>query len=626
MADADLDAELLALAGGDSSDEETSRSKQKSVSPPAPPSSSTKQHSPEPAPEMARKGTARPVRRLKKTKKEESEEGELSSAESHNSLQSASMSESESESDGSPPQDADDGPIFPYEKLYYSAKDKEEIMAMPERQREEILSDRAQQVDRHNQDLALRRLLASREREAARAQAKKNKRKASATDLEDGHRKSSRQKTTLGGRKVGEASDAIEAYKRQREQKGKRDELRRRDASAKKADRRSGSYEGGLSDLDAEGESEVEWDEKSYRPPPVPKDDPPADLKDLERVRVGRSRFAMVCFYPGFDDAITGCYARLNLGPNRETGLNEYRICLIKKFTEGKPYAMEGSNGRQFITNQYAILAHGKAEREFPLIACSDAPFTESEFSRYRKAMVVDDLIIPTKSALSVKIAGITRLINHQFTKDELNEKLRKQGASDNKMMIWKRIELEKERKAAIASGDEETIVKVDSLLADINGSKLAFGTSLSKPRAELPNEQQRLAEINLRNQKLNTENVRRAQLEERKANRKAAAAVARGEAVADPFARVKTRAKIHYDVTSNPRLPSKKDESVDGNDISRTATPMTGSSTPTKSERGQTPLSSQKKPTKSGIAVIRHRNMDDENIAALDLDINIEI
>ena len=78
MADADLDAELLALAGGDSSDEETSpHSKPKSVSPPAPPSSFTKQHSPEPPPEIARKGTTRPVRRLKKTKKEESEEGEL---------------------------------------------------------------------------------------------------------------------------------------------------------------------------------------------------------------------------------------------------------------------------------------------------------------------------------------------------------------------------------------------------------------------------------------------------------------------------------------------------------------------------------------------------------------------
>lgn len=38
---------------------------------------------------------------------------------------------------------------------------------------------------------------------------------------------------------------------------------------------------------------------------------------------------------------------------------------------------MEGQNGRSFVTNQYAVLAHGKAEREFPFVACSDSPFTE---------------------------------------------------------------------------------------------------------------------------------------------------------------------------------------------------------------------------------------------------------
>lgn len=236
------------------------------------------------------------------------------------------MSESDAgDSEGSGPEVDDAGPIFPYDKLYYSSKDKEEIMAMPEIQREQILSDRAQQVDRHNQDLALRRLLASREREEAR-QAKKNKRKAGAADLEDGNRKSSRQKMTLGGRKVGETSAAIDAYKRQREQKGKRDELRRREPSVREKSR---SKEDKLSDDDAEGESEVEWDDRERSPTP-PKDDPPAELKDLQRARVGRSNFAQVCFYPGFDDAISGCYVRVNIGPNRDTGLNEYRICLIK--------------------------------------------------------------------------------------------------------------------------------------------------------------------------------------------------------------------------------------------------------------------------------------------------------
>lgn len=38
---------------------------------------------------------------------------------------------------------------------------------------------------------------------------------------------------------------------------------------------------------------------------------------------------------------------------------------------------MEGPNGRDFVTNQYAKLAHGKAVRDFPFIACSDSPFTE---------------------------------------------------------------------------------------------------------------------------------------------------------------------------------------------------------------------------------------------------------
>lgn len=236
--------------------------------------------------------------------------------------------------------DDEDRPIFPYDKLYYSAKEKEEIMAMPEIQREELLSERAQQVDRHNQDLALRRLLASREREEQRAAAKA-KRKAGSAGLDDTQRKSSRQKTTLGGRKVGETSAAIDAYKRQREQKGKRDELRRGPPSQSR--RRSRTVDSDKSDVDAEAESDVELDTR-VRSPSVPKDDPPAELRDIQRARVGRSNFAQVCFYPGFEDAITNCYARVSIGPNAETGQNDYRMCLIQGKSLMAPYAEQSSN------------------------------------------------------------------------------------------------------------------------------------------------------------------------------------------------------------------------------------------------------------------------------------------
>lgn len=231
---------------------------------------------------------------------------------------------SESDAEGASEPDDLEGPVFPYEKLYYSEHDKQEIQALPEIQREEILSERAQQVDRRNQDIALRRLLAMRQKQAA--QPEKRKRKASAAEPEETQRKSARQKTTLGGRKVGEASGAIEAYKRQREQKGKREEERRRAASRKK-DEQSASPDRGESDRDRE--SDLEWDESKRSPSPA-KDDPPAELQDFQRAKIGRIGFGQRCFYPGFEEAVTGCYVRVNVGTNPKTGQDDYRMCLIK--------------------------------------------------------------------------------------------------------------------------------------------------------------------------------------------------------------------------------------------------------------------------------------------------------
>ncbi|KAG5287168.1 RNA polymerase II transcription elongation factor Rtf1p [Histoplasma ohiense] len=635
----DIDAEILALAGGDdSSDEEAAAAQPKRGSPGEAGGGDSGEESGEVSGRRSGKSSAR-TKRTRDASDKDDDGAELSSSSSRSrtSLRSASMSESDSDDVSPPP--GDQGPIFPYEKLFYSAKDKAEVMALPEIQREELLSERAQQVDRHNQDLALRRLLASREREEARA-AEKKKRKAGATDLEESQRKSSRQKTTLGGRKVGETSDAIEAYKRQREQKGKRDEQRRRDAGSRKKDRAGGSTDGELSDRDANGESDVEWDEgPRRRSPSVPRDDPPAELRDIQRARVGRSNFAQVCFYPGFDSAISNCYVRVVIGVNKESQQNEYRLCSIKKFTEGKPYAMEAPNGRSFITTQYAVLAHGKAEKEFPFIACSDSPITEAEFNRYRQTMAVEDCKMATKSMVANKVADINRLINHQFTKEELEEKLRRQGTNDNKMKIFERIQLEKRRQEAIATGDEAAIAQCDAELQRFTGPKLAFGTTLVKPRSTEKTQQERLQELNRRNQKLNAENVRRAQLEERRRERLAAAAVARGEAVANRFARVKTKARTHYDVHGNRLLP-KGAEDGGGSDMSRPVTPITGAntpngnkiSTPTRNGRSVTPSStkgvgdSTKVARKGGVPVIRHRPTDDENIAALDFEIDIEI
>jgi hypothetical protein len=52
---------------------------------------------------------------------------------------------------------------------------------------------------------------------------------------------------------------------------------------------------------------------------------------------------------------------------------------------------METANGKHFKTTQYVRAAHGKAERNWPFITCSDSPFTEVCIGTY---MLVSRILI----------------------------------------------------------------------------------------------------------------------------------------------------------------------------------------------------------------------------------------
>lgn len=234
------------------------------------------------------------------------------------------MSESESDSpptgDGGP-----NGSAFAIDNKFYSEKDKKEIMSMSEVQREQILADRAQQLERKLQSQHLRRLYLARENADSKTSDKKRK-----ADNEDSPRKSSRQKTTLGGRKVGETSSAIEAYKRQREEKGLQDQQRRREGASRKDHRARSSSDNRFSSADAEGESDVEWDDSK-----VKVDDyrlrhaPNADFNDVRRATLPRIALADYCFHPGFPEAVKDCYVRLASKP-KPNGDMAYELALIK--------------------------------------------------------------------------------------------------------------------------------------------------------------------------------------------------------------------------------------------------------------------------------------------------------
>ena len=196
---------------------------------------------------------------------------------------------------------------------------------------------------------------------------------------------------------------------------------------------------------------------------------------------------------------------------------------------------------------------------------------------------MADSVPIPTKPFLVQKIMGINQLINRKWTEAEINEKLRRSGVLTRRMAPIIRGTLRQQREDALARGDEAAIAKCDTELAALDDPVLAFGTKLYEEVDENRplTQQERLDGVNRRNRKLNKINVRKAQLVERQVERELQAAIARGEAVANPFARVKTRAKIMHDAYADtitkPKPTMNLDELFeDETDRSGAVTPQT--------------------------------------------------
>lgn len=526
---------------------------------------------------------------------------------------SAPMSQSDSEGEADLPEE--EKPMFPYERLYHSAQDKADIEDKPEIEREAILADRNEQLERYEQNIALRRLMQSRAKDSK--DASKKKRKASAADLDEGQRKSSRQRTKA------DSGNALAAYKKQREDKALLEERRKSGKPEPRKDPLLDDY----SDADAEAESDNDYDHRDDRKrqrrtqsPLPPKDDPAAELADVQRIRIGRENFAQVCYNPGFEETVTNCYVRVCLGPGRTQGQMEYRLCSIKGLQEGKPYAIEGPNHKSVLVNKYVLAAHGKATKVWSFLECSNSRFTDDEWRRYRLTMANEDCRMPTKGQINAKLDQINRLIHHRFSDAEISNKLKAQSALvDMVNRTAEKKELKKKIEDAEEEGDDDLVRELEDQLLNIVPMKLAYQSSSQSNQTQRPNtEGDRLAELNRRNQRQTTENIQKAAMLKRRAYKK----------------------KQDAEKLTVPSQNKSLDDDLFGSasDISRAGTPVNGGSragTPARSVLGNgsdiprsgTPLSMRTGgETKKGLPVIKKSKRDDEVLQGLDLGIDIEI
>ena len=576
------------------------------------------------------------------------------------SLGSDAMSESAA---SSPPPAAaspvDDGPLYPLEGKFISVTDKAEILALPEIERESILADRAAENLKRQQDVQLQKALA-----ATQAAASKHKRKAAAAQLDDDGRevrKSTRAKVEKTGR------SALDDYKKAREAKGAERTSR---FDVKKGGKRSSRSPSSASDRDADGESEVEWAAETL----TKRDEPSADLKDFDRCRVGRSSFAKVHFYPNFEETMKGCFCRVSIGMNKETGQNMYRMTQIKGesrekhhypsdffaktctgFKSGKPYSLELPNGKTFTTDAYAIVAHGNAEKQWPFSACSDSKFTDAEFQRYIDTLSKERLRIPKKAWLMQKVDDINRFLEVKWTDDVLQGKFARQKDMERRTnpanaAAVKKESIEKQKAKAEEAGDEEEIARCEAELAALennatNGSSatLTPGVKVSspmKPKTGNPHSaQDRLVQLSIKNRGKSSVDVRNALLAERKKlHQERERAFAEEQLLKAKAKEERARLRLEAEMAKNGggeqgmlAVPGAKavmrELFGDSPGTSRAGTPMSGVSTPLMRARSRagTPMNGAGVGgKKSGLG--KGNAGGEDELGGLDLGIDVEI
>jgi RNA polymerase-associated protein RTF1 len=280
-------------------------------------------------------------------------------------------------------------------------------------------------------------------------------------------------------------------------------------------------------------------------------------------------------------------------------------------FTSGKPYQMEGLNGKPFVTDQYAVVAHGKAEKEWPFIACSDSGFTDAEFDRFKAAQSADNLRLPSKKALVAKLDDIHSLLEYQWTDEDIQRKINRTNALQAKFANYGREKIEKRREEAASRGDDITVSKCDAELAALgsgNGASKAVQAAANAAKLNGKQAQQeRLAALNRANRKANSEDVRKAQLAEKRVLQKA-----REEAAA--------KQRRENEAAREKLLAVPDDLFGDASDISRTGTPANG----TVSAGNSTPINEKLKKTTLG--GFKKKPKDEDIIADMDLGIDIDI
>ncbi|KAF8836997.1 plus-3-domain-containing protein [Paxillus ammoniavirescens] len=438
----------------------------------------------------------------------------------------ASMSESEP--DNEPESEDEQLNPYPLEGKYEDEADRERLLGMSEIDRENILAERLEQMQKIQDRRKLQEMI--------------KQQKSGSNDAESVAKAAKRQHAARGATK--EKSKKLDELKARRKAK---DEKKRTRTDSPKRDRSSSPMDMETSSGEEEDgqitkyEEEEEKDRKLYSKQPNPNDEP-ITLEDLVTCRLTRDMLARICMYPWFEDYVKGksnptpCgWVRYLIG--QEGNEPVYRLCEVTNLGANltRPYKINDKT-----VNQTLELKHGKSVKTFYMDKVSNAAFDPKEFDRLSKTYAADDARLPSKRDLEKKAAQLSKLDTQIMTE------------SDIAAMLARKSQLNQQHSAAAITMERSRLMQAKTLAmrrqdyAELNEieEKLKELPIVQINREEEESLADKLAKVNERNRKANLEAVRKAELieaERKRRDRKLAAATGSSTLTpSDPSARLR--------------------------------------------------------------------------------------
>lgn len=389
------------------------------------------------------------------------------------------MSDSESNSSSSSSDsDSSEDEVFKDgydDDLMGDAEDRARLEQMTEKEREQELFNRIEKREVLKRRFEIKKKLKTakkKEKEEKKRKQEEEQEKRKLSQVQDtqvvmSHNKERRSKRD---EKLDKKSQAMEELKAEREKKkNKTAELLAKRQPLKTSEVYSDDEEEEEEDDDKSSvksdrssrSSSFDDDEKEET---APKSQPVSLPEELNRIRLSRHKLERWCHMPFFAKTVTGCFVRIGIGNSSSKPV--YRVAEIVDVVETAKVYQLGSTR----TNKGLQLRHGADTRVFRLEFVSNQEFAESEFIKWKEAMMVASMQVPTLDEITKKEQTIKEALNYKFNdkdiEDIVKEKDRFRKAPPNYAM--KKTQLLKDKAMAEESGDGDRVKVIQDELNEL--------------------------------------------------------------------------------------------------------------------------------------------------------------